>query len=366
MLREQLILALTYTSDDRDDLVGSGNHLCGGCTSDSICEQTADICTKFFDALPEIQRTLLTDVQALYDGDPAAGSKEEVIFTYPGLYAIYVYRIAHVLYDLGVPIIPRVMTEIAHSSTGIDIGAGAHIGEYFFIDHGTGVVIGETTTIGDHVKLYQGVTLGALSTRGGQRLAGVKRHPTIEDNVTIYSNASVLGGETVIGEGSVIAGSTFVTFSVPPHSRVSRERAGDPRPPARREGLSDSNQRRRIPNWRPWQSACGNSGRRPEASLLVAFASRLYCSPPLGSTRYSKPSWVYSPAMRTRGRASTGSPTSTRRFSMVKAHSTQLLPWPPRRSRCCRRRDRRRPRWFLGSPGPASGRPRFPRWSWRG
>ena len=203
------------------NLVGSGNHLCGGCTSDSICEQTADICTKFFDALPEIQRTLLTDVQALYDGDPAAGSKEEVIFSYPGLYAIYVYRIAHVLYEQNVPIIPRIMTELAHSGTGIDIGAGAQIGEYFFIDHGTGVVIGETTVIGDHVKLYQGVTLGALSTRGGQRLAGVKRHPTIEDNVTIYSNASVLGGETVIGEGSVIAGSTFVTFSVPPHSRVS-------------------------------------------------------------------------------------------------------------------------------------------------
>ena len=131
------------------------------------------------------------------------------------------YRIAHVLYELGVPIIPRVMTEIAHSSTGIDIGAGATIGDYFFIDHGTGVVIGETCVIGEHVKLYQGVTLGALSTRGGQRLAGVKRHPTIEDNVTIYSNASVLGGETVIGEGSVIAGSTFVTFSVPPNSRVS-------------------------------------------------------------------------------------------------------------------------------------------------
>lgn len=221
VLRQQLILALTYTSDERDDLIGSGNHLCGGCTSDTICQQTADICTKFFDALPEIQRTLLTDVQALYDGDPAAGSKEEVIFTYPGLYAIYVYRIAHVLYELGVPIIPRVMTEIAHSSTGIDIGAGATIGDYFFIDHGTGVVIGETCVIGEHVKLYQGVTLGALSTRGGQRLAGVKRHPTIEDNVTIYSNASVLGGETVIGEGSVIAGSTFVTFSVPPNSRVS-------------------------------------------------------------------------------------------------------------------------------------------------
>ncbi len=197
VLRQQLILALTYTSDERDDLIGSGNHLCGGCTSDTICQQTADICTKFFDALPEVQRTLLTDVQALYDGDPAAGSKEEVIFTYPGLYAIYVYRIAHVLYELGVPIIPRVMTEIAHSSTGIDIGAGATIDDYFFIDHGT------------------------LSTRGGQRLSGVKRHPTIEDNVTIYSNASVLGGETVIGEGSVIAGSTFVTFSVPPNSRVS-------------------------------------------------------------------------------------------------------------------------------------------------
>ena len=167
VLREQLILALTYTSDDRDDLVGSGNHLCGGCTSDSICEQTADICTKFFDALPEIQRTLLTDVQALYDGDPAAGSKEEVIFTYPGLYAIYVYRIAHVLYDLGVPIIPRVMTEIAHSSTGIDIGAGAHIGEYFFIDHGTGVVIGETTTIGDHVKL---MALKSLYPQGAEKM----------------------------------------------------------------------------------------------------------------------------------------------------------------------------------------------------
>lgn len=207
LLREQLILAITYTTDD--------------CDEDEVCRRVADICTAFFDELPGIQQVLLTDVQALYDGDPAAGSKEEVIFTYPGLYAIYVYRIAHVLFESGVPIIPRVMTEIAHSSTGIDIGAGATIGEYFFIDHGTGVVIGETTEIGNHVKLYQGVTLGALSTRGGQRLSGVKRHPTIGDDVTIYSNASVLGGETVIGEGSVIAGSTFVTFSVPPNSRVS-------------------------------------------------------------------------------------------------------------------------------------------------
>ena len=207
-LREQVVLAFAYTAEE------------------SHCEaqvqaRADEVCAAFFNALPEIQRVLLTDVQALYDGDPAAGSKEEVIFTYPGLYAIYVYRIAHVLFEQQVPILPRVMTEIAHSSTGIDIGAGARIGEYFFIDHGTGVVIGETTEIGDHVKLYQGVTLGALSTRGGQRLSGVKRHPTIENDVTIYSNASVLGGQTVIGEGSVIAGSTFITSSVPPHSRVS-------------------------------------------------------------------------------------------------------------------------------------------------
>lgn len=210
-LRGQIVTALTYTSDDPG----------ARCAPDEVQQRADEIMAAFFAELPNIQRVLLTDVQALFDGDPAAGSKEEVIFAYPGLYAIYVYRIAHVLYEQKVPIIPRIMTELAHSGTGIDIGAGAKIGEYFFIDHGTGVVIGETTEIGDHVKLYQGVTLGALSTRGGQRLAGVKRHPTIEDNVTIYSNASVLGGETVIGEGSVIAGSTFVTFSVPPHSRVS-------------------------------------------------------------------------------------------------------------------------------------------------
>ena len=210
-LRGQIVTALTYTSDDPG----------ARCAPDEVQQRADEIMAAFFAELPNIQRVLLTDVQALFDGDPAAGSKEEVIFAYPGLYAIYVYRIAHVLYEQKVPIIPRIMTELAHSGTGIDIGAGAKIGEYFFIDHGTGVVIGETTEIGDHVKLYQGVTLGALSTRGGQRLAGVKRHPTIEDNVTIYSNASVLGGETVIGEGSVVAGSTSVTFSVPPHSRVS-------------------------------------------------------------------------------------------------------------------------------------------------
>lgn len=211
MLREQIAVALAYTSDE-PGLRSS---------SEPIQRRVDEVMAAFFAELPNIQRILLTDVEALYEGDPAAGSKEEVIFAYPGLYAIYVYRVAHVLYEQRVPIIPRIMTELAHSGTGIDIGAGAKIGEYFFIDHGTGVVIGETTEIGNHVKIYQGVTLGALSTRGGQRLAGVKRHPTIGDNVTIYSNASVLGGETVIGEGSVIAGSTFVTFSVPPHSRVS-------------------------------------------------------------------------------------------------------------------------------------------------
>ena len=222
VLREQIVLALTYTSDDRDDaVVDPARHLCGGTTPEHICERASEVCTVFFDELPSIQRVLLTDVQALYDGDPAAGSKEEVIFSYPGLYAIYVYRIAHVLYQQNVPIIPRIMTELAHSGTGIDIGAGAEIGEYFFIDHGTGVVIGETTVIGDHVKLYQGVTLGALSTRGGQRLAGVKRHPTIEDDVTVGMHATVMNG-AVIGRGSMIAAGALVKERsvIPPCSLV--------------------------------------------------------------------------------------------------------------------------------------------------
>ena len=141
--------------------------------------------------------------------------------SYPGLRAIFTYRIAHELYIRNIPYIPRIMTEHAHSRTGIDINSGATIGEYFFIDHGTGVVIGETTNIGNNVKIYQGVTLGALSTRAGLKLAGKKRHPTIEDDVTIYSNASVLGGNTVIGRGSTIGGSAFITSSIPPFSRVS-------------------------------------------------------------------------------------------------------------------------------------------------
>ena len=183
--------------------------------------QTSEICSDFFYALPEIQRRLFLDVQAAFDGDPAAGSKEEIIYSYPGFYAIFVHRIAHELYLHDVPLIPRIMSEYAHTKTGVDINAGATIGDYFFIDHATGVVVGETCVIGNHVKVYQGVTLGALSLRKGQGLKGKKRHPSIEDNVTIYSNASILGGETVVGEGSVVAGSTFVTESVPPNSRVT-------------------------------------------------------------------------------------------------------------------------------------------------
>lgn len=186
-----------------------------------IAQKTETICSSFFSSLPHIQKLLMKDVQAAFDGDPAAHSKEEIIFCYPGLFAIFVYRMAHELYQLKVPFIPRIMSEYAHSHSGIDINPGAVIGEYFFIDHGTGVVIGETTIIGNNVKIYQGVTLGALSTRSGQLLRNVKRHPTIEDNVTIYSSASILGGETVIGKGSVIGGNAFITESVAAGSRVS-------------------------------------------------------------------------------------------------------------------------------------------------
>ena len=190
-------------------------------TAARIDARAQEIADTLIEKIPDLQSMLLKDVDAAYDGDPAAQSKEEVIFSYPGFYAVFVYRIAHELYELDVPLIPRIMTEYAHARTGVDINAGAKIGEYFFIDHATGVVIGETTIIGNHVKIYQGVTLGALSLRAGQKLAGKKRHPTIEDNVTIYSNASVLGGETIIGEGSVIAGSSFVTSSIPKNARVT-------------------------------------------------------------------------------------------------------------------------------------------------
>ena len=180
-----------------------------------------EISMEFFRRLPAVRATVQTDVEAAYAGDPAATSADEIIFCYPGLYAITVYRLAHVLYDLGVPMLPRIMTEYAHGVTGIDIHPGAAIGNYFFIDHGTGIVIGETTVIGEYVKIYQGVTLGGLSTRAGQGLRGKKRHPTIEDNVTIYANASILGGETVIGRDSVIGANAFITHSVPEATTVS-------------------------------------------------------------------------------------------------------------------------------------------------
>lgn len=186
-----------------------------------IREQAEDLTCRFLEQIPRIRELLEMDLQAAFDGDPATGYKQEIILAYPGFYAITVSRFAHELFLLNIPLIPRMMTEQAHSRTGIDIHPGATIGKYFFIDHGTGVVIGETTLIGDYVKLYQGVTLGALSTSGGQSLRGCRRHPTIEDHVTIYSGASILGGETVIGRNSVIGSNVFITKSVEPDTRVS-------------------------------------------------------------------------------------------------------------------------------------------------
>ncbi|MCU6719463.1 serine acetyltransferase [Porcipelethomonas ammoniilytica] len=174
----------------------------------------------FMEKIPLIREYLNTDIEAAYLGDPAAYSKEEIIFSYPGLYAIFVNRIAHQLYKLDIPVIPRIMTEYAHGLTGIDIHPGAAIGKYFFIDHGTGVVIGETTIIGDNVKIYQGVTLGALSTNGGQKLKNIKRHPTLGNNVTVYSGTSILGGDTVIGNNVVIGGNCFIISSVSEGSKV--------------------------------------------------------------------------------------------------------------------------------------------------
>ena len=184
-------------------------------------EKAQELSLEFFRAIPSVRAIAQTDAEAFYEGDPAAFSIDEIIFCYPGLFAVTVYRLAHVLYQLEVPLLPRIMTEHAHSVTGIDINPGATIGKYFFIDHGTGIVVGETTVIGDHVKIYQGVTLGALTTRGGQTLRGRKRHPTIEDNVTIYAGASILGGGTVIGRDSVIGSNVFITHSIPACTTVS-------------------------------------------------------------------------------------------------------------------------------------------------
>lgn len=183
-------------------------------------EKGEELTLSFIRQIPKVQAMLEKDVRAQIAGDPAAKSEQEVILAYPGLYAIFVYRYAHVLYELKVPLIPRVMSEYAHGRTGIDINPGATIGEYFFIDHGTGIVIGETAVIGNCVRIYQGVTIGALSTRKGHELSGIKRHPTIEDNVIIYANATILGGDTVVGENVTVAGNTFVTKSIPADSKV--------------------------------------------------------------------------------------------------------------------------------------------------
>ena len=183
-----------------------------------------DLTTRFFEALPGIADLLAEDVRAAFDGDPAATGFDEIVLAYPGVKAILTYRLAHALYDLGVPLIPRIMTEFAHLETGVDIHPGARIGRSFFIDHGTGTVIGETTDIGDRVKLYQGVTLGALSfpkNERGELIRGTKRHPTVMDDVVIYAGATILGGKTVIGKGCVIGGSVWLTASVLPGTRVT-------------------------------------------------------------------------------------------------------------------------------------------------
>ena len=174
------------------------------------------------ESVPELQRILSTDIMAVFEGDPAAKSYDEIIFSYPGVFAITVYRIAHKLYTLGVPLLPRIMSEYVHGETGIDIHPGAVIGERFVIDHGTGVVIGETSEIGNNVRIYQGVTIGALSVPKGriEEMKGRKRHPTIEDDVIIYSGATILGGDTVIGARSVIGGNVWITESLPPDTQV--------------------------------------------------------------------------------------------------------------------------------------------------
>ena len=208
-LTKQITIALRF----RDDFAQE--------SEDVIRDTSEEIVLEFIGRIPMIREYVDTDMEAFYQGDPAAYNKEEIVLCYPGLLASTVNRLAHELFLLKVPLIPRMMTEYAHSRTGIDIHPGATIGKYFFMDHGTGIVVGETSIIGEHVKIYQGVTIGALSTRGGQSLRGSKRHPTIEDDVTIYAGASILGGETVIGKGSVIGSNVFITSSVKPGTRMS-------------------------------------------------------------------------------------------------------------------------------------------------
>lgn len=238
---------LTYEPIDHEDLAGLRTRLHG--VADALIDQISrieayrvlertrpegfdcegrarEVVHTLFEQLPAIRKMLQADVLAAYEGDPAAHSNMEVVMSYPGLLAVAVHRVAHVLYKQDVHLLPRVMSEYAHSKTGIDIHPGATIGKGFFIDHGTGVVIGETCEIGENVRLYQGVTLGALSFRKdaeGHLVKGIKRHPNVEDDVIIYANATILGGETVIGRGSIIGGNVWLTHSVPPGSRVFYE-----------------------------------------------------------------------------------------------------------------------------------------------
>ena len=208
-LSEQVALALAF--DEKY----------AGADFETLETDARNITLDFFRQIPSVRAKINTDIQATYDGDPAAFNKEEIVLSYPGLLASTIYRVAHELHMLGVRILPRMMSEYAHSITGIDIHPAATIGEYFFMDHGTGIVVGSTSVIGKHVKIYQGVTIGALSTKGGHALHGTRRHPTIEDYVTIYSGASILGGGTIIGEGAVIGGNAFITAPIPPGARVS-------------------------------------------------------------------------------------------------------------------------------------------------
>lgn len=210
-LSKQISVVMKYSNKEND------------IDDSAIDEKAKTLALEFMKKIPSIRLVLDTDIEAAFEGDPAASNRDEIVLSYPGLFAISIYRIAHELCLLGVPMMPRIMTEHAHSVTGIDIHPGATIGKYFFIDHGTGIVIGETTIIGEHVKIYQGVTLGGLSTRGGQTLKGKKRHPTIGNNVTIYSNASILGGDTVIGDDVVIGGNTFITKSIDKGTKVTNK-----------------------------------------------------------------------------------------------------------------------------------------------
>jgi serine O-acetyltransferase len=219
----QVVLAWQFNAPDEALAGGNG---AGG--EERIARRAESAVERFLGRIPKLRRLLVLDVEAAMEGDPAARSFAEIIFSYPGLTAITTQRIAHELWDLGVPLLPRIMTELAHSKTGIDIHPGAEIGHSFFIDHGTGVVIGETAVIGNNVKIYQGVTLGALSfpkDENGRVLRGFKRHPTLCDNVVVYAGATILGGDTVIGEGAVIGGNTWVVESVLPGERVLFTRA---------------------------------------------------------------------------------------------------------------------------------------------